>query len=71
MRVYARCFTRDLYLYGFETNAEAPEMDVCFVLTLATKDGNDAIFGEIRSALGAFVEVATIDIDISVDDILG
>lgn len=71
MRVYARCFTRDLYLYGFETNAEAPEMDVCFVLTLATKDGSDAIFGEIRSALGAFVEVATIDIDINVDEILG
>jgi hypothetical protein len=73
MRVYARCFTRDLYLHGFETNTEVPEMDVCFVLSLATADGSDAIFGEIRSALGAFVEVATIDVDvdIDIDDMLG
>jgi len=71
MRVYSRCFTRDLYLHGFESNAEVPEMDVCFVLSLATSDGNDALFGEIRAALGAFVEVATIDVDIEIDDILG
>jgi hypothetical protein len=42
-------------------------MDVEFVLTLHTDDAADDIFGEIRSALGAFVEIATVDVDIHVE----
>jgi hypothetical protein len=68
MRVYARCFTRDLYLYGLSSNDEVPDMDVVLILTLATQDGSDAIFGEVRSALGAFVEVATVDVGLDVDN---
>jgi hypothetical protein len=67
LRVYARCFTRDLYLYSFGSNDEVPGMDVEFVLTLHTDDAADDIFGEIRSALGAFVEIATVDVDIHVE----
>ena len=68
MRVYARCYTRDLYLYGLGSNDEVPEMDVVFVLTLASPDGSDAIFGEIRAALGAFVDVATVEVGVDVEN---
>jgi hypothetical protein len=66
MRIYARCFTRDLYLYSFGSNDEVPPLEIAFVLTLQNAHGRDDLFDEVRNALGAFVEVATIDIDVQV-----
>jgi len=68
MRVYARAFTRDLYLYGFTAADEVPAMEVVFVLTLGTGDQNDDVYDELRGLLGSFVENAVIDSDIEVDN---
>jgi hypothetical protein len=67
LRVYARSYVRDLYLYPYASIGEVPEMDVVFVLTLGTGDEDDEIYQELRDALGAFVEAATVDFDVEVD----
>jgi hypothetical protein len=67
LRIYARAFTRDLYLYGFTAAEEVPAMEVVFVLTLGTGDQNDNVYDELRGLLGSFVENAVIDSDIEVD----
>ena len=64
--VYGRVYTRDLYMHPYDTNDEVPPLDVVFVLTIGTGDKNDDLFGEIRSELGAFVEVSTVDVGIDV-----
>jgi hypothetical protein len=68
LRVYARAFTRDLYLYGFTAAEEVPAMEVVFVLTLGTGDPDDNVYDELRGLLGSFVENAVIDSDIEVDN---
>jgi hypothetical protein len=67
LRVYARSYVRDLYLYPYTSIGEVPEMDVVFVLTLGTGDDNDEIYNELRDALGAFVETAVVDFDVEID----
>ncbi|MCB8878463.1 S8 family peptidase [Acidisoma silvae] len=64
--VYARIYTRDLYLYGYDNPDETPEMSVNFVLTIGTNHDNDAVFNQMFSSLGAFVENSTIESDIEV-----
>lgn len=67
MRVYARTFVRDLYMYGLTATEEVPAMNVVFVLTLGTGEEADDVYSELRQLLGAFVENAVIDADIDVD----
>ena len=67
MRVYARTFVRDLYLYDLTATEEVPPMDVVFVLTLATGDETDDIYSELRELLGVYVENAVVDSDIDID----
>ena len=71
LRVYARTYTRDLYLYGYTSTEEVPEMDTVFVLTLGTGDEEDDIYNELRDQLGAFVETSVIEADIDVDNTNG
>lgn len=67
LRVYARTYVRDLYLYPYASLAETPELNVVFVLTLGTGDELDDTYNELRNALGAFVEVATVDLGLEID----
>lgn len=68
LRIYARVFARDLYLYGYTSTEEVPEMEVVFVLSLGTGDENDDVYNELRDQLGAFVETAVVEADIDVDN---
>ena len=47
---------------------EAPEMDTVFVLSLGTGDEDDDIYNQLRDQLGAFVETATIETEIDVEN---
>jgi len=67
LRVYARSFVRDLFLYPYDSIEEVPEMEVVFVLSLGTGDDDDEIYHELRDALGAFVETAVVDLEIEVE----
>lgn len=66
LRVYGRVFTRDLFLYDYSHPDETPELDVVFVLSIGTGDANDDVYGQIHTALGSFVENATVDAEIEV-----
>ena len=68
LRVYARVYTRDLYLYDYKTADETPELNTVFVLSLGTGNESDDIYNQLRNQLGAFVETATIDADIDVEN---
>lgn len=67
LRVYARVYARDLYLYPYGSAEEIPEMDTVFVLSLGTGNEDDDVYNELRDQLGAFVEAATIETDIEID----
>jgi len=68
LRIYARIYARDLYLYGYAGADEIPEMETVFVLSLGTGDENDDVYNELRDQLGAFVEAAVVEADIDVDN---
>jgi hypothetical protein len=68
LRIYARLYARDLYLYGYTAAEEVPEMEAVFVLSLGTGDESKDIYNELRDQLGAFVETAVIESDIDVDN---
>ena len=68
LRIYARIYARDLYLYGYTGTDEIPEMETVFVLSLGTGDENDDVYNELRDQLGAFVEAAVVEADIDVDN---
>lgn len=68
LRIYARVYVRDLYLYGYTAADEVPEMETVFVLSLGTGDENDDVYNELRDQLGAFVETAVIESDINIDN---
>ena len=70
LRVYARMFSRDLYLYGMSGPDEVPPLETVFVLSIGTGDESDDVYNELRDELGNFVEAAIIetDIDIETDD---
>jgi hypothetical protein len=69
LRVYARTFVRDLYLHGYTSAEEVPEMEAVFVLSLSSGNESDDIYNELRAELGAFVETATVEIDLEVDNL--
>tara|TARA_R110002049_G_scaffold60783_2_gene162837 strand:- start:88 stop:1635 length:1548 start_codon:yes stop_codon:yes gene_type:complete len=66
LRVYARIYARDLYLYGYRSE-DIPEMETVFVLSLGTGNEEDDVYNQLRDQLGAFVETATIETDIDVE----
>lgn len=68
LRIYARIYARDLYLYGYSGADEIPEMETVFVLSLGTGDENDDVYNELRGQLGAFVEAAIVETDIDLDN---
>jgi hypothetical protein len=67
LRVYARLFSRDLYLYGMNSSEEVPPLDTVFVLTIGTGEESDDVYNELRDELGTFVEAAIIETDIDID----
>lgn len=67
LRVYARVYSRDIFLYGYTATEEIPEMETVFVLSLGTGDPDDDIYNELRDQLGTFVETAAIEADIDVE----
>jgi len=68
LRVYARIYARDLYLYDYTATEEIPEMDTVFVLSIGTGEDTDDVYNELRDQLGAFVETATIETDITLEN---
>ena len=68
LRIYARVYARDLYLYEYNGAEEVPEMEAVFVLSMGTGEDADDIYNELRDQLGAFVESATIDTDIDLEN---
>jgi len=68
LRIYARIYARDLYLYGYTSTDEIPEMETVFVLSLGTGDEDDDVYNELRDQLGAFVETAVVEAEIDVDN---
>ncbi|RYH00087.1 MAG: hypothetical protein EON58_01560 [Alphaproteobacteria bacterium] len=68
MRIYARVYARDLYQYDYSTAGEIPALDTVFVLSIGTGEEDDDVYNELRDQLGAFVETATIETDIDIDN---
>jgi hypothetical protein len=68
LRIYARVYARDLYLYGYANVDEVPEMETVFVLSLGTGDEDDDVYNELRDQLGAFVETAIIESDLDIEN---
>lgn len=68
LRVYARIYARDLYQYGYSSMDETPKMDTVFVLSLGTGNEDDDVYNQLRDQLGVFVETATIETDIDVEN---
>ena len=68
LRIYARIYARDLYLYGYTSAKDIPEMETTFVLSLSAGDENNDIYNELYDQLGAFVETSVIETDIDVDN---
>ena len=69
LRVYARLFRRDPYLYEMNSvELTNLELETVFVLSIGTSDGSDDIYDEICNELGSFVESAVIDSAIDIGD---
>ena len=66
LRIYARTYTRDHYVYGLKSTDQTP-LDAVFVLSLSGIDERDDIYSQLREQLGAFVETSVVDTDIDID----
>jgi len=67
LRIYARIYTRDHYVYGYTNADQIPPLDAVFVLSLSGIDEGDDVYNQLRDRLGAFVETAVVRSDIDVD----
>lgn len=67
LRVYARVYTRDHYLYGYSSADEVPELDAVFVLSLVSPNEVGDIYNQVREQLGAFVEPSVIEAGVEVE----
>lgn len=67
LRVYARVYTRDHYIYGYASADEVPPLDAVFVLSLCGTDERDDVYNQLRDQLGAFVETSVVESDIDID----
>lgn len=68
MRVFARIYTRDLYLYDYTSISETPELETSFVLSIGTGSESDDVYSEMIEILGPFVEAAVVETDIEIDN---
>lgn len=70
LRIYARIYTRDLYLYDLSHHSEVEALSATFVLTLNGTNPNGNLYDQFRDALGPYVESAVIGsaIDLYVDE---
>jgi hypothetical protein len=66
LRIYARTYTRDHYVYGLNSADQTP-LDAVFVLSLSGIDERDDIYSQLREQLGAFVETSVVDTDIDIN----
>lgn len=66
LRIYARTYTRDHYVYGLNSSDHVP-LDAVFVLSLSGIDERDDIYSQLREQLGSFVETSIVDTDIDID----
>ena len=67
LRIYARIYTRDHYVYGYTSADQVPPLDAVFVLSLSGIDERDDVYNQLRDQLGAFVETAVVESDIDID----
>lgn len=67
LRIYGRVFTRDLYLYGYNSPQEVPSLDAVFVLSFAPARPTGDLYDQFRDVLGPFVEPSVIETDVGLD----
>jgi hypothetical protein len=67
LRIYARIYTRDHYVYGYTSADQVPPLDAVFVLSLSGIDEGDDIYNQLRDQLGVFVETAVVETDIDIE----
>jgi hypothetical protein len=70
LRVCARIFGRDLYQHGIFNNSEISPSSVAFALTLSAPNGDhggSGIYNSVARQLGAYVESAVNDIEVTVE----
>lgn len=68
LRIYARIYTRDHYVYGYTSADQVPPLDAVFVLSLSGEDEGEDIYNQLRDQLGSFVETSVVDTDIDIDN---
>jgi hypothetical protein len=68
LRIYARVYTRDHYVYGYTSADQVPPLDAVFVLSLSGVDDGEDIYNQLRDQLGSFVETAVLETDIDIDN---
>lgn len=66
-RVRARLFTRDLYQATLPNAGQVPPQNVAIVLTLKSPDKTSAAYDSVVRQLGAFVESAVLEQDITIE----
>ncbi|SHF84818.1 Subtilase family protein [Loktanella atrilutea] len=66
-RVRARLYTRDLYQATLPGTGKVPPQNVAIVLTLRSSEKTSAAYDSVVRQLGAFVESAVIEQDITVE----
>ena len=67
LRIYARVYTRDHYVYGYASADEVPALNAVFVLSLSGIDDGADIYNQLRDQLGVFVEPSVIHSDIEIE----
>jgi hypothetical protein len=67
LRLYARLFTRNLFQFGYTSNADVGEIDTVFVVTFSDGSQNSTLYNGMTVSLGNFVESAVINQDIHID----
>jgi hypothetical protein len=67
LRIYARVYTRDHYVYGYTGADQVPPLDAVFVLSLSGIEEGDDIYNQLRDQLGVFVETAVVETDIDLE----
>jgi hypothetical protein len=67
LRIYARVYTRDHYVYGFTSADQVPPLEAVFVLSLSGIDDGDDIYNQLRDQLGSFVETSVVEGDLDIE----
>lgn len=67
LRIYARIYTRDHYVYGYTSADQVPPLDAVFVLSLSGINEGEDIYNQLRDQLGSFVETAVVETNIDLE----